>query len=152
MERQDLCSLLQSLPKNREGDLEQGARFVVSLLLESILTADFSSVRALEQDPRSCPNCGEGFSSPTSPYCSACCKERAGYVRQFRQALESGSLHDPEKQMHKGEVLWRLLGGGLPRRVAAIPERARARVFKDAEGKCEACGAPATTIDNMGSG
>jgi hypothetical protein len=52
----------------------------------------------------------------------------------------------------KGEQMWRLLGGGLPRRLSLVPERSKERVIKKAEGKCELCGAPATTIDNTGSG
>ncbi|MDQ2987293.1 MAG: hypothetical protein M3R13_11365 [Armatimonadota bacterium] len=50
-----------------------------------------------------------------------------------------------------GQTFWFLIGGGRPLRVSIAPPSAMKQVFKRTDGKCEACGAPATTIDNVGS-
>ncbi|MCO5297517.1 MAG: hypothetical protein M9921_11730 [Fimbriimonadaceae bacterium] len=99
-----------------------------------------------------CPNCGSRCSSTRSPYCSAHCRAEAAFVRQFRAARDQGTLADPERQAHLGQALWHLLGGGYPHRVTLIPPSAQRQVLKREEGKCQECGAPATTFDHVGSG
>lgn len=71
-------------------------------------------------------------------------------MRQLRNALAQGA--DPERQAHLGQALWHVLGGGYPHRVTLIPERARRQVLQREEGRCQSCGAPATTFDHVGSG
>jgi len=76
----------------------------------------------------------------------------AGFVRQFRTGLVEEWLLLPEKQVALGQVLWHVLGGGRPLRLAISPERSRRKALEKAEGLCAACGAPATTVDHIGSG
>ena len=151
-----LAQLARALPSpgtaSEGSDLDVRARGALAILIEAALTADICSAVAADEDARLCPNCGVVASSKTSPYCGECCREQAAFVRQMRGRVADGSLLDERSQTMKGEQMWRLLGGGLPRRLALVPESARQRVFKRTEGKCETCGAPATTIDNTGSG
>lgn len=69
-------------------------------------------------------------------------------MRQLRAALAGGALEDEERQAALGQTLWHVLGGGYPRRKALIPEKAVQKVIEREGGKCEACGAPATTVDH----
>lgn len=133
-------------------DLDLRARAVLAILLDRVSGGGFDAFLPSTSDPRVCPNCNQPADSKTSPYCSDCCRQEAAFVRQMRDSLANGTIFDEHRQTMKGEVLWRLLGAGLPRRLALVPEKARERVFKRTEGKCEICGAPATTIDNTGSG
>ena len=155
MPQQPLRPLIESLPKEDDAwigdDLDHRARAVLSILVVRIKRSDGSGTR-ISEDPATCPNCGAVVLSKTSPYCSDCCREQAAFIRQMRDRIANGTLLEPQSQTMKGEQMWRLLGGGLPRRLSLVPESARQRVFKRAEGKCEICGAPATTIDNTGSG
>jgi hypothetical protein len=154
-EQSRLEELAAALPSTREAaegeDLDRRARGVLAIVVERTTTVGTSAGSAFS-DPELCPNCGIVASVKTSPYCSDCCRERAAFVRQMRDGLAKGTIFDEHRQAMKGEGMWRLLGGGLPRRLSLVPDKARERVFKRAEGKCELCGAPATTIDNTGSG
>ncbi|MEA2553939.1 MAG: hypothetical protein QOJ65_2115 [Fimbriimonadaceae bacterium] len=151
---ESISSFLNALPSAGEAatgeDLDLRARAVVAILAERMLTSvDKTSI---PQDPATCPNCGIPTASKSSPYCCDCCREQAAFVRQVRDGLSKGTIFEESRQINKGEVLWRLLGGGLPRRLALVPERARAAVSKRDNDTCQECGAPATTIDNTGSG
>jgi hypothetical protein len=66
--------------------------------------------------------------------------------------LPEGPLFIRERQIAMGETLWHVLGGGRPRRQSLALPRTRATVMKREEGKCQVCGAPATTFDHIGSG
>ncbi len=127
--------------------LGDAARAILRLVLERPVTAS----PPIEPDPAVCPNCGQPASSTRSPYCGTDCRELAGFVRSFRSGLRDGTLSDPEKQLALGQVLWRILGGGLPFRNSLISEKDLARLYKKSEGRCEECGAPATTVDHRGS-
>ncbi len=72
-------------------------------------------------------------------------------MRQFRAGLVEETVFDEQRQAALGQVLWHALGGGYPGRNALVPEKARARVFERTGERCEACGAPATTFDHIGS-
>ena len=150
-----LKDLAASLPCSGEAaigdDLDRRARATLSYLVDAMIAADMHAA-VVPLNPETCPNCGDPMTSKTSPYCSSCCREQAAFVRQMRDGLATGSILDLERQVSKGEVLWRLLGGGLPRRLSMVPEKAREKVFKRDEWTCQECGAPATTIDNTGSG
>lgn len=145
--------LTASLPPSEDAatgeNLDHRARAVLRLLVDRM---EPGPSEVISSDPATCPNCGVSVYSKSTPYCSDCCRERTAFVRQMRDGLAKETLLDPARQVMKGEVLWRLLGGGLPRRLALVPESSRRAVFKRSEGKCEVCGAPATTIDNTGSG
>ena len=142
-----------TLPSKSEAEnLDDQARYALSILVGGISLRLSTSFPKEHVDFQACPNCGVPVASKNSPYCSDCCRERSAFIRQMRARIANGTLVEPQSQVMKGEQLWRLLGAGLPRRLAMVPEKARERVFKRAEGKCEICGAPATTIDNTGSG
>ena len=149
-----VADLVESFPPASEAvvgdDLDHRARAVLRILLDRLPAVELPPSIAPNVD--TCPNCDRPVASFNTPYCSDCCRERAAFIRQMRDSIANDSLLDPHRQTMKGEQMWRLLGGGLPRRLALVPENARARVFKKAEGKCELCGAPATRIDNTGSG
>lgn len=99
-----------------------------------------------------CPNCGEPVASLRSPYCGDSCREEAAFVRQFRTALATGALADPEKQERLGQALWHLLGGGYPHRLPLVLPSAAKQALKRNDGRCEGCGVPASTFDHLGSG
>lgn len=99
-----------------------------------------------------CPNCGSPSASLRSPYCGEKCRGIAAFVRQFRHALETGAILEPERQIALGQSLWNLLGGGYPYRQSLIPARTLAKVIERDGGICQACGAPATEVDHTGSG
>lgn len=123
------------------------ARAMLRLVLERPISASLP----IDPDPAVCPNCGQPASSTRSPYCGTDCRELAGFVRSFRSGLRDGTLRDPEKQISLGQVLWRILGGGLPFRNSLISEKDLERLYKKHDGLCEICGAPATTVDHRGS-
>ena len=103
-------------------------------------------------DYGTCPNCGVRVNTLRSVYCSDACREQSGFVRQFRHAVHEGSISNNEKQGALGQKLWFVLGGGYPRRDVLVPARVRLKVIEREGGKCEQCGAKATTIDHSGSG
>jgi len=150
-----LVSLKAALPPSSEmgvgEDIDQQARAVLGLLVERALSSS-PNATALMAEPQNCPNCGQPCDSERSPYCSCECREKSNFVRQTRRALLNGVAFDEEKQATLGQNLWRLLGGGFPRRQRLVTDKERARLFKRNDGKCEICGAPATTFDHIGSG
>ena len=107
---------------------------------------------AAETNARTCPNCGSPETGERSPYCTDACRAESAFVRQLRSVLANGSVFDEVRQIAFGEKLWHLLGGGYPRRQKLAFERTLATVFKRENGKCQMCGAPATTVDHLGSG
>ncbi|MBA3726185.1 MAG: hypothetical protein H0W86_06955 [Armatimonadetes bacterium] len=141
--------LAESLPS--DGDIEAQARGVLSILLERIRDGG-RDVAPLENSPGTCPNCGTPTDSKRTPYCSERCKCVSAFVRRFRRSLAQGSLLEPEGQVALGQTFWHLMEGGRPLRVSIAPASAIKQVFKRTDGKCETCGAPATTVDNVGSG
>jgi hypothetical protein len=76
----------------------------------------------------------------------------AGFVRQFRTGLVEGWIFDHAKQVALGQVLWHVLGGGRPLRCEIAPPKAREKAIQRENRLCQACGAPATTVDHSGSG
>ena len=151
-----LVRLAEALPSSTEmaagEDIDIQARAALALLVERALGLSETAFVAVSCDPSTCPNCEAACTSPRSPYCSCECREESGFVRQVRSALASGVAFDLEKQATLGQNLWRLLGGGFPRRQRLVTDKERARLFKRNEGKCETCGASATTFDHLGSG
>ena len=146
------ASMPLSVDAARGADLDSRARGTLALLFDRMRATNLSGMSTYQSDPATCPNCGTPIPTSKSPYCSDCCREQAAFVRQMRDSLAKGTILEEERQVSKGEVLWRLLGGGLPRRLSQVPEKARAQVFNRDNLKCQTCGAPATTIDNTGSG
>ena len=143
---QDLAKVLP--PLGGDGvPLYDAARAVLLLFLERPII-DSTQV---ETDPGTCPNCGQRVDSTRSPYCGTDCREIAGFVRNFRSGLREGTLFDPDRQLALGQILWRILGGGLPYRNSLVSEKDLARLFKKHNGQCVACGSPATTVDHIGS-
>lgn len=136
---------------DEEGDMDTRTRAVLGLMLERAARG-FSDVSIVPEDPSTCPNCSAPVPSTRSPYCGEWCREVSGFIRQFRQGVTTGSVADPERQAALGQKLWRMLGGGLPRRLALIPTRAWERELEKRGRTCESCGAPAVTLDNMGGG
>ncbi|QYK53081.1 MAG: hypothetical protein KF824_12590 [Fimbriimonadaceae bacterium] len=134
---------------NEEASLEEQVRSVLQLLMPY---ASDGSAPAEHGDPNQCPNCDAPAESLSSPYCSETCRNQAAFIRQFRSALASGVILNPEKQVAFGERLWWLLGGGLPMRESRIPESAKRQVIKRCSGLCEFCAAPMAAIENFGSG
>jgi hypothetical protein len=136
---------------DEEGEMDVQTRAVLGLMLERA-SCGFVEVVPVEEDPATCPNCGVLVVSTRSPYCGDWCREISAFIRQFRHGIEAGTLGDPERQAALGQKLWRMLGGGLPRRLAIIPKRAWERELEKRGRVCEECGAPAVTLDNMGGG
>ena len=133
---------------DESGDIEEQTRTVLGLLLSHPAPILVPSVVNFE----TCPNCGILVKSKRSPYCSDECREVAAFVRQFRSAVREDSIAIPEKQAALGQKLWYVLGGGYPRRDVLVPDRVRLKVIEREGGKCQQCGAKATTIDHSGSG
>ncbi len=129
-------------------DIEVQTRAVLNLLVSHPLIL----FQVVDLNPSACPNCGVLFESTRSPYCSDECREIAAFVRQFRSAVREGSIAILDKQGALGQKLWYVLGGGYPRRDALVPDRVRLKVIERERGKCQQCGAMATTIDHSGSG
>lgn len=131
-------------------DQESRARATLSWVIsEALLATDFKVIPA---QPTTCPNCGAEMGVERSPYCSDVCREEAAFVRQLRGSLAQGTVLEQERQVALGQKLWRILGGGLPLRQSLVLERTLNQVIKRYEGRCDVCGAPATTIDHTGSG
>lgn len=156
MPTQEQLTKLQSLlpaPSERlnPANVDRQARAVLATFLNLVQQAMPGT--PLATDPSTCPNCGTPTESKRSPYCSEACREESAFVRQLRAAIESGKIEDEERQASIGQNLWHLLGGGFPRRQKLVDQKARARFFRSRnEGRCEICGAPATTFDHTGSG
>lgn len=129
--------------------MEAKAKASLRPLLERALTPPI--LKNINTRSGECPNCGCLAPSNRTPYCSDCCKSLAAFVRQFRVALANGGPSD-DRLMMFGQTFWFLIGGGRPLRVRIAPASAIKQVFKRAGGNCEECGAPATTVDNVGSG
>lgn len=134
-----------------QGDMETRARAVVAELVRRVSEVE-TFPTPTPANPTLCPNCDTPFESPRTPYCSDACKDESAFVRQFRASLANGALHDPDRQVALGQKLWRILGGGLPLRVSLIPPKALNRVLSQRENRCEICGEPSITVDNVGSG
>ena len=128
--------------------MDDWARLVLRVLVDNAANLDLPLI---EVDASICPNCGAPNMSTRTPYCSDRCKALAAFVRQLRTALDHDGPSD-DRMMMFGQTLWFLMGGGRPLRVSIAPASAIKQVFKRTDGKCETCGAPATTIDNVGSG
>jgi len=146
-----LIELRPALPRRDVAEIDAQPRAVLHHLIDRAERFDVFPAPVAE-DAGTCPNCGEACSNLRSPYCSDECKELSALIRQLRQNLLTGTLHDPEKQSPLGQKLWRLLGGGLPARVAMVQGRTLARVIEKKGGVCEICGQPATVVDNIGGG
>lgn len=146
--------MLGSLPSPEAAcepqDQKSSARVVLARLIASLPAGDFPP--PVPRDPRTCPNCGDAVASTWSPYCGESCRETAAFIRHVRAGIVEGSLEDPERQAALGQVLWHLLGGGRPLRLSLVPDRAIARVIAREAGRCQACGAPATTVDHIATG
>jgi ribosomal protein S27AE len=153
--RQRIAELPPGPDPSGEADRDGGARRALILVLEpgaSDLPArpDSPAEGLLLHSVDRCPNCGEECSVPSSPYCTPRCREEAAFVRQLRGAVASG--WDPERQIALGEKLWRILGGGYPRRVARVEARSLERILERKGRRCEECGGQATMVDHLGSG
>jgi 5-methylcytosine-specific restriction endonuclease McrA len=148
MIRSTLEQLHAELPVlSAPADTDEGARAALRIVIDHALRRDSRPVIA--EELLACPNCGGECRSAASPYCSPSCREQASFVRQLRRDIEKGFVFDPERQINLGQVLWQLLGGGYPRRVAMIVGKARERILARDEFRCTACGAPATTLDHI---
>jgi len=147
-----LRELRIGLPDPANPSIEDRARQALAYVLDRILEARGATAVVVPPDPRGCPNCGQPTSSTKTPYCGEVCRETAGFVRQFRTGLTHGWMFDADRQVAMGQVLWHVLGGGRPLRQQIAPVKAREKVLKREHGRCEACGAPATTVDHVGSG
>ena len=146
-----LSSFAADLPPAAEAsrgeDLELRCRATLAIVIELALSSPKG--KSIGRDTSLCPSCGAPSASEKSPYCGPACREEAGFVRQVRAGLADGSIFDAERQVAMGQVLWSLLGGGYPLRQSMILERSRVLVFKRSGGKCEICGAEATSIDHV---
>jgi len=134
-------------------DIELQARATLGYVIDPIVAEQPDpDIGPRAVDPCTCPNCGLPETSKRSPYCGENCRETAGFVRQFRSGLEQGWIFDAQKQVALGQVLWHVLGGGRPLRQQISPAKARQTALKREGGRCQVCGAPATTVDHIGSG
>ncbi len=131
-------------------DIDEQTRAVLNLLFSEFKLR--VSDTTIPVDPAKCPNCDRLVNEAKSPYCSGECREISAFVRQFRHAIVTNVILDPEKQAALGQKLWYVLGGGYPCRDALVPERVRLKVIEREGRKCQQCGAKATTIDHSGSG
>ncbi len=134
-----------------ESSIEDQARAVLSLLVDRIKKVSLVTDRK-DADPSTCPNCGIEVASTRSPYCGEPCREMASFVRQFRTGLAAGWILDREKQIALGQNLWHVLGGGRPLRQSLILGKPRQKVIGRDGGKCQVCGAVATTVDHVRTG
>lgn len=131
-------------------DIEEQTRAVLNLLAEPRMR--LQDVPTPSPSADHCPNCGNPCSDLRSPYCGPSCRETAAFVRQYRAAIASGVIADPDRQAALGQKLWRLIGGGFPRRMPLIPDRVIRKVIEREGGRCQACGDMAVTVDHPGSG
>ena len=154
--RESLQSLLGALPPFASVlnllTLEEQARSVLHWATSEAQQRGQERHAVIPEDSSTCPNCDRPFASTRSPYCSDPCREEAAFVRQFRGGLATGAILDIERQVALGQKLWRLMGGGLPLRVALIPAKAFAKILARKEGRCENCGLPAKHVDHIGTG
>ncbi len=134
----------RALLDDASADLEVRTRAVLGLLFEVRTPPKLT----IATDTSTCPNCGVLNESIRSPYCSEHCREVSAFIRQLRNGIENDLSDDSERQAGMGQMLWYLLGGGLPRRVAMVPEKAIQKVLERENRKCEDCGGIATTIDH----
>lgn len=149
--RESLAKILQALPHPSSArSISDAARSTLALVIEPALGRGEEGT-SLTSNPARCPNCDQFVASARSPYCGDRCREIAGFVRQVRSGAAEGSLLAPDRQVALGQILWRLLGGGLPLRNSLIEPKALARLMAKHEGRCVSCGAPATTVDHIGS-
>jgi len=147
-----LSRLSRELPPvtdGQTGDADHQARAALAYLVER--ASEFSPEKAVAENPETCPNCGAAMAGRTSPYCGQECRDEAAFVRQFRRSLVEGSAFDKERQASLGQVFWHLIGGGYPRRQTLVTDKERKRIFARYEGRCQVCGAEATTFDHIGS-
>jgi len=147
-----LSQLRSALPTEAfEGpsNADDQSRATLKWLVERALTS--SQADPVAEDPSTCPNCGKPMLGEKSPYCSVQCREEAGFIRQFRRTLIEGAAFENERQASLGQVFWHVIGGGYPRRQTLVTEKERKRIFNRYEGKCQVCGAEATTFDHIGS-
>jgi hypothetical protein len=146
-----MSQLFVDLPSDTgaQADTADAARAVLRYVVDRMTATEPAD--AAQADPSRCPNCGRPTASTRTPYCSEPCREIAGFVRQFRTGISEGWIEMPEKQVALGQVLWHILGGGRPLRRALVPAKAVEAVIKREGGLCQACSAPATTIDHLGS-
>lgn len=138
---------MRSLP-TASSSIEEQAQRVLALLAQS----QFAQLKSLHVANRSCPNCAEPVASTRSPYCSARCREISAFVRQFRNGLLEGTILGEERQIALGQKFWHLAGGGYPLRISLISEKDKLKIIAKKGGLCELCEAPATALDNVGSG
>jgi hypothetical protein len=147
-----LQRLLDQLPRTGTSeDPDEQIRAVLWPIVDRALRLDPTSSQ-IAPDSATCPNCGGPAASERSPYCSSQCRETAGFVRQFRAAMDSGQAFNLERQIALGQALWSLQGGGYPRRQMMIPRRVIDKVIARDQGVCSVCGGPATEVDHTGSG
>ncbi len=132
-----------SLPEDR-------MRAVLAPLLDAALASPRSET--IQEDCTRCPNCDSPSNSFKSPYCSDYCRQESAFVRQFRNAVETGTLLDPERQLGSGQAFWNLAGGGFPLRQKLMTAKQIAKVIERDGEVCAVCGAPATGVDHTGSG
>lgn len=137
--------LLEALSHISSDSIDDQARKVLAYTLN--LTPSWTP---FEQEPNQCPNCGKPCENPKSPYCSNWCREQSSMVRQFRSNVLTGAILIEEKQAVYGQIIWWLLGGDYPRRLAMVPESGKRQTLKRTGGLCE-CGQFATTFDHIGS-
>jgi hypothetical protein len=148
-----LGELISALPLDActdPTDLNLQARAFLRSFVEHAI--DAPAADAVPYAPENCPNCDAIVASARTPYCSDRCREESAFVRQFRAGVANGALMNPDKQAMVGQALWHVLGGGYPSRVAIVPKAAMSRALARTEGACEMCGAPATSVDHIGSG
>lgn len=149
--QESLGKVLAVLPSRSDAStLADEARAVLALVIEPPFGSEAETAIS-PCSPSWCPNCSVIVESIKSPYCREACREIAGFVRQMRSGVVVGSLLDPERQVALGQILWRILGGGLPLRNSLIDAKAMAQLMAKHGGQCAACGAPATTVDHLGS-
>jgi hypothetical protein len=126
--------------------IELEARDFFAKLINAAILAPIDKPRLA--CPPICPNCVQNPIRPRSPYCSETCKEQAALVRQVRAHLLVEAIDDPARQVALGQVAWHVLGGGYPLRTSKVEPKPLAKVLARNEGRCEVCGAPATTVDH----
>lgn len=142
--------LLDALPNlDPQANHEVQSRFVLRNLL--VVCLGVGERPMIKPNSIQCPNCDAPTFSTRTPYCSTQCREEAGFIRQFRQALAERTIFDPDRQVAFGQIFWHLLGGGRPLRRGLLTEKEIAKVIAKAEGKCAECGQTATTVHHIGT-
>lgn len=148
-----LVQLQMTLPSAEafaaSSNADEQARAILGSLVDLALTS--RGADPVPENPSTCPNCDKPMFGEKSPYCSVQCREEAGFIRQFRRSLTEEAAFDTERQASLGQVFWHVVGGGYPRRQTLVNEKERKRIFNRYEGKCQVCGAEATTFDHIGS-